>query len=206
MSGAKIQLSEEELMLAQNSQIILTKNAVMEKAFMLLDALSSRYQHYASQLLQPLLPELHPPKISKGERYLHLPYMILDFPRFFKQEDVLAIRTMFWWGHFWSITLHLKGTYKEQFRDAVHRFYSRQDSNNWMIQISGNEWQHHPAPETHRMLKSIPAGAIEDIYTNISFLKLNYFFPLDKWNEADRLLADKFGNLIDVLADQFPSR
>ena len=50
------------------------------------------------------------PKIAKGENYLQLPYVLLDYPRCFDKENIFAIRTMFWWGNFFSITLHLSGS------------------------------------------------------------------------------------------------
>ena len=49
------------------------------------------------------------PKITRGENYQLLPYVILDYPRCFQKEQVFAIRTMFWWGKGISITLHVSG-------------------------------------------------------------------------------------------------
>src|SRR5690349_5675936 len=49
------------------------------------------------------------PKISKGDNYRGLPYVVLDHPRYFQKEDVCSFRSMFWWGHFFSFTLHLQG-------------------------------------------------------------------------------------------------
>ena len=54
------------------------------------------------------------PKISKGENYKDLPYVMLDYPRCFQKEKTIAIRTFFWWGNFFSINLQLSGEYKEQ--------------------------------------------------------------------------------------------
>ena len=41
-------------------------------------------------------------KISRGENYRGLPYLILDYPAYFSQKDIFAFRTMFWWGHFFQ--------------------------------------------------------------------------------------------------------
>jgi hypothetical protein len=32
---------------------------------------------------------------------------------------VFAIRTMFWWGNFFSVTLHMKGNYREHFQEKL---------------------------------------------------------------------------------------
>lgn len=51
----------------------------------------------------PLLPDgslIKSGKISKGENYKGLPYIVLDFPRFSDGKKLLIYRTMFWWGNY----------------------------------------------------------------------------------------------------------
>ena len=113
MDIAKIRLSPEEEALVATTDWILTKNNVLQKIKQLLLALQSRQQ----DLLLPFnsLPEevlKSSPKISRGENYKGLPWLVLDYPRYFNKADVFAIRTLFWWGNFFSITLHLSGSYK----------------------------------------------------------------------------------------------
>lgn len=47
-----------------------------------------------------------PPKISKGEAYGGLPWLMLDYPRYFKPEGHFAIRIFCWWGNFIGIYWH----------------------------------------------------------------------------------------------------
>ena len=63
------------------------------------------------------------PKISKGENYNGLPYVMFDYPRFFTKENVFAVRTFFWWANYFSVTLHLKGEYKEMFAETIFKKY-----------------------------------------------------------------------------------
>jgi len=120
MDDAKIGLSAEELILVNDPQVILTKNAVIDKVYQLFGRLSIGMQ----ERLQPMAKELDdvmdiPPKISRGESYLELPYVILDYPRYFRPHDIFAIRTMFWWGNFFSMTLHLKGNFREHYHQRI---------------------------------------------------------------------------------------
>ena len=48
-------------------------------------------------------------KIFRGENYLGLPYLVLDYPKHFSKDSIHAFRTMFWWGNFFSFTMHLQG-------------------------------------------------------------------------------------------------
>src|SRR5712671_4795594 len=114
MNSAKIRLSQAEMELVNNADLILTKNAILKKAYRLLGNLQVEQQKYI--MLHPSgLPakvSASTFKISKGENYKELPYLVLDYPRLFEQENIFAVRTMFWWGNFFSITLHLSGRHK----------------------------------------------------------------------------------------------
>src|SRR5882762_9510184 len=121
MDAAKVQLSKEERTLVMDPGWILTKNSIMGKVGALFAELSGRMQA-SYQLPTDGLPlNWATPKISRGENYKGLPWVVLDYPRAFGREDVLAIRTLFWWGHYFSVTLHLKGKYKELFLPVIRQ-------------------------------------------------------------------------------------
>ncbi len=206
MGTAKIQLSAEELQLAQNSDFILTKNRVITKATTLLEALSANVCEAASPLLQLVPADSRSPKISRGEKYNELPYVLLDYPRHFKQTEILAVRTMFWWGHHISMTLHLKGHFQERYTPVF--IEATEWQNNWLLQTQGDEWLHHTTHATHRPLSQINRQQREALCSSLPFIKIGYFLRVDQWNEALNLLTDAFGSLVAALGsvDQFPRR
>jgi hypothetical protein len=111
MNEAKIQFSQEELELVENAGLILTKNTIIRKIHELFGLISEQMK---SELQIASLPEeikQTSPKISKGENYKGLPYVVLDYPRLFTRENIFAVRTLFWWGHYFSVTLQLKKTF-----------------------------------------------------------------------------------------------
>ncbi len=113
---AKIQLSKLENELVNNTEWILTKQAIINKVYLLLGELHETYASILNdeRYFISIFKGTKSGKISKGENYLGLPYAILDYPAIFKKEDVFAIRTMFWWGNFFSITLHVSGRERMQ--------------------------------------------------------------------------------------------
>src|SRR5215467_1521280 len=121
----KIQLSTFEMNLLNNSEWILTKNLIVRKAQRLLEEVQENiWQHVKNKSID--LPHeviSISPKISKGENYNGLPWLMLDYPRYFEKEKVFAIRTMFWWGHFFSTTLHLSGEYKDKYNSVLAQSY-----------------------------------------------------------------------------------
>lgn len=79
-------LSDEELQLLENTAFFESKRKLTEH---LIEILSVTRESYRSSLVpfQLKLPEnslSRPGKISKGENYLGLPYLVLDFPASFE--------------------------------------------------------------------------------------------------------------------------
>src|ERR1700722_6862028 len=100
MIATKIKLSPDELSTAQNAGLILTKNAIIQKTISLFSMLSENMQHDLLNVELPQEIKTTAPKISKGENYQGLPYVVLDYPRLFGKENTFAIRTLFWWGNY----------------------------------------------------------------------------------------------------------
>lgn len=184
MNPTKIQLSEDELSLVQNGQLLLTKNAIMDKA---VDTMGELHG-----VIKVLLEELEPPlpeevlassgKISKGEKYEGLPWVMLDYPRVFKKQAVFAVRTMFWWGNFFSITLHLSGEYKERYKNVLLQNRLLLQECNFYICVGEDEWRHDFAPTNYVSLDRLQEQAVEKIISVTDFCKFSVRIPLQMWN------------------------
>ena len=92
------------------------------------------------------------PKISKGENYLGLPYIILDYPRYSDSKDLFFIRQMFWWGHFFSSTLQVKGKYKKALLKEIHKDKMSNATNAYFIGIHEDPWKHHFEKDNYKSL------------------------------------------------------
>src|SRR4051812_25707955 len=120
MEGPKIQFSVAESELMQNAAVILTKNRVLEKCKMLLGIVQQQQLEWIRHENRTGSEAFETgPKISKGENYMGLPSLIFDYPRLSSANDLFFIRTMFWWGNFFSSTLHLSGKYKEKMQKNI---------------------------------------------------------------------------------------
>jgi hypothetical protein len=202
MDKAKIRLSEEEAELVANANWILTKNAILQKVNHLLGQLQSGQQEYLQSYLHLLPAEVTQvsAKISKGENYKGLPYLVLDYPRYFEKENQFAIRTMFWWGNFFSTTLLLSGIYKEMYTDAVTRSFTLLKEDDFFICIGADQWEHHFEAGNYTSLKECNADSFVDHINNKDFLKLAKRFPLARWDDAGDLLIASFSSMIKCLA------
>ena len=168
---------------------ILTKNSVMGKVVELFAGLSGEWREMRWDLKGVDLARLEP-KISKGEQYKGLPWVMLDYPRVFGKEDVFAIRTMFWWGHCFSVTLHLKGEYMRAYMPVILGHREELAAAGFMPQVGAEEWEHAVMPGAWDGLSA---------WRERGFGKLAVSVGLDRWNEAPEILTAKFKTLTQVL-------
>jgi len=200
-SETKIALSGEELKLVNDTGFILTKRAIIEKVYLLFGQLAQSYvavvQNNKEKLPQPLLAIS--PKIAKGENYLQLPYVVLDYPRLYEKENILAVRTMFWWGNFFSITLHLGGSYKTALQQQLADNIAVLQAHDFYICINKDQWQHHFEADNYIAVKDKSAAAIQQIILQQHFIKVSVKFSLQQWNEMPAMLKELFSIIITLV-------
>ena len=184
LQATKITLSAQEKQLIGNSEWILIKHAVINKVIELLNNMLVHFKQTVETGMHFLPAELRTaaPKISKGENYLSLPYVILDYPKFFYKKDVFAIRTMFWWGNFISCTLHLGGRYKILFQENIIKNINKKILDGLYLCINENEWQHHFGEDNYKSILAFTNDEIELLIKKQPFIKIALKYNLEEWD------------------------
>ena len=195
MGIANLTLSTEELQIVTDCSFILTKNRIINKVYGFFDDLSLIYLHKTTS---HNALKLIPPKISKGEQYHGLPYLMLDFPRIFTKKDVFAIRTFFWWGNFFSITLHLKGIYQQQYLPSILEKFELLKEHEFLMATATNEWEHHPIEGNYINLKDVDLTDFAALAGNHPFLKLSKIFPIQNMEQLAQELESTFIIMLKV--------
>ena len=197
---AKIQLSPHEMELVTNSEWILTKHIITKKVFEMFGELSKDF----SKEIEPynyLFPEnvkYQNGKITKGENYRLLPYVILDHPSFFWKDRIFAVRSMFWWGNFFSITLHLSGEHKQKFITDETALLSFLQKNNFFICVNEDEWQHHFENDNYKPAAKITLEEFKGINQK-NFFKAAKNLLIQEWNYADEFFIESFRKIMEML-------
>lgn len=198
--GSKLMLSDEELQLVNNREWILTKRIIIEKAMAMLGLLGQQMQAVIEKEKGwlPAAIVQSSPKIAKGENYLLLPYLMLDYPRCFQAGNIFAVRTMFWWGNFFSITLHMSGIYKTLFQQQIMDNLSA-GKPHFFICVHESEWHHHFEEDNYKPINRLGGQEINEIITRKPFVKLGVHFPLHEWEQVPARLEHAFREIIDLL-------
>lgn len=197
MQLSKIQLSSSEMDLMQNEAFILTKNRILDKTRMLLEIVQLQQEEYLETHRPANIAFDKGPKISRGENYLGLPYLILDHPRQSAPDDLFFIRLMFWWGNFFSSTLHMSGRTLSQKREKIISSYEILALH--YIGINEDPWVHHFEENNYRKVGDMSRAEFETCCTKASHLKIATRWPLSQWHEAPEFLFEHWKFLLGCI-------
>jgi len=201
----KIHLSPLEKELIANKEWILTKASVIEKVFQLFGGMHDIFRVMMEEKHYSMITGIFQKKdakISKGENYRGLPYVIMDYPAFFSKENTVAIRTFFWWGNFFSISLHLSGK-AFQTKDNFSGYYPYLKQHSFFICINDKEWQHDFDPANFIEAPKINEKDWDQILKK-NFFKIAKKIDLDKWNDVPEFLERNFKEILEFIKISFP--
>ncbi len=204
-TAAKIHFSKLETELIKNKEWILTKHSIINKVYQLFGEMHEIYKQISEQekISLPAFYKNTGGKISKGENYLGLPYVLLDYPALFSKENIFAVRTMFWWGNFFSISLHVSG---KNFQ--INKNFSNQlaylHEKNFYVCVNENEWQHHFEPSNYIPIAALDEQKLSEILKG-DFFKIAKKLELNNWNEASEFFKKTFIEIIEFIKVSFPA-
>lgn len=202
MSATNVNLSQKELQLVQNEEVILMKQAIISKVELMFSQRIPALDEVSRQLPDELRREFASPKISRGEKYLTLPYVILDHPRFFNACNVFAIRTMFWWSRFFSVYLHLAGEPLDRFRMKLQD--SHLQTEDFFVCIHEDQWHHHFDKNNFVAASSVSETQWKSIMQESPFVKLAIKFKIDQWDQMGEMLDRSYLKILSLLIS-FPA-
>ncbi|MEP6615983.1 MAG: hypothetical protein ABJA57_05360 [Ginsengibacter sp.] len=200
----KIHLSPMEMGMVNDAGWILTKHNIIKKVYGLFSGLSEamKVEVTAGQLFLPLPVTLNNARISKGENYKILPYVMLDYPSLFSKENIFAVRTMFWWGNFFSITLHISGAFKQLYVHDDPAILENLKKSGAYVCVNDSQWQHHFETSNYIAASDITATLFQKI-SEKDFIKIAYKIPLTEWDNAEAFLLKSFRELMIFLKTNF---
>ncbi|MCY7408645.1 MAG: hypothetical protein LH473_00085 [Chitinophagales bacterium] len=191
---SKIKLSKKEMRLLKDQQFFNSKKLITEKIYEQMNRFkikiisSSTFQ----KIKFPKNTDVIAGKISKGENYLGLPYVIFDFPKLFNAKELFAVRTMVWWGNFASCTFLVSGNEARLTQKFLLNNLDQLKKQQLWICINVSPWHHHFEKNNYVKLKELKSIDLEKLFGKHDFLKLARRLPLKKTNELNTFAAESF--------------
>lgn len=196
------ELSTEEVNLLQNAQILISKQLALKKLEHLLAATQEEIRHCLQSSGVQLPPEvaIKAGKISRGENYRQLPYLVLDYPRYFKPESTFACRSLFWWGNDFSCTVLLQGDMAEHFRGKLLQQAETLRASDWWLGIHSSPWEHHFEADNVCEASAFSTEALEAHLSTHPFIKLTRRLPLQKYSSLPAFCGETFGMFLALIS------
>lgn len=123
-------------------------------------------------------------KISKGENYKGLPYMVLDFPKCFNKTAIFTYRSMFWWGNEFSFTLHIAGSYLLPYQDAILKNLEQLKEKEVYFCINNTPWEYDFCEDNYLSMDELDKKTIEERMAETGFVKLSRKLSLRDWEQT----------------------
>lgn len=200
IGSPKIRLSPEEQSVLANRKFFEIKRLITDKLyhqFANIIAASKNQALFKSSILPPGTDAVAG-KISKGENYLGLPYLMLDFPRNFSPDHMLAVRTMIWWGNFFSCTLLASGKEVASVKQAILNKKSLLARHDFSICINTSPWHHHFESDNYRPVKELAKSELLRVLNAQDFVKIARKRSLTSINNLEIFVLESYA-IYDLL-------
>ena len=203
-SKIKINLSPRELRVLGDESFFHTKVEVTHKIYSMFSLLINKIQSSVphQNFKYPEQTDLSLGKISKGENYKSLPYIVVDFPRYFKKPDMLVYRAMLWWGKYFIFTLHLSGSCATEHKAAFLENYTKLNPKNTFFCISKKQWEHAITKRDYKRVDKLTRDEIEACIEANGFIKISRKLSLKNYKKFLDRGSDTFEEFLSSLMPQ----
>ena len=110
---------------------------------------------------------------------------------------------MFWWGNFFSITLHVSGE-KFKLKGDFSKLLAYLQGNNFFVCVNEEEWQHSFEASNYATVKEWDQQKLEQISSK-NFFKISKNLEVNKWDEAPEFLEKSFREIIEFIKISYPA-
>ncbi len=178
-----------------DADILISKRRIQDKIFTLLQQTQQALTRVVQHQALPAAITTFTGKIAKGENYRLLPYMILDYPAAFSLEDIFAYRTMFYWGNFFSATVHLQGRYLQEHRQALYARAGALIARHVYISTGRSPWHYHYGADNYTPL----TWQNKEKILHDPFVKLSQKIALKDWPQVPETSAGFLQTLLEIM-------
>lgn len=189
-----MKLSRTELKSIHNSGFFYTKASAVKK----IDALLAQARDEIRSVIQkqklffPAEVDTATGKIFRGENYLGLPYLNLDYPKYFSGDSVLTCRALFWWGKFFSFTLHLQGKALDERRTLLIMNQKKIRKKRLYICVNKTPWQYYYKRDNYILLDRLSDDELTQHFIEKEFVKLSAKIKLKDYRKLPGFAAETF--------------
>lgn len=190
MQFTNLKFSIEETKAMSEQEFFLLKNSATLKIIDLFGEIEKSLKAEVSDFgLEHSGLNISAGKIFRGENYRLFPYIVLDYPRLFSPKSVFAFRTMFWWGHEFSFTLHLQGEALEMYRFNLNKNLESLFGNDVYYCVNDTPWHYNFEGQNYSLLDLVKDKSEVE---KRPFIKLSKKIPVQQFEKVQQQSIETF--------------
>ena len=203
MDRKPAEFTTKELKYLQNTDFLKTKRLIIKGFIGLFEDIQTDILHLLDggsfELPDGLIAKSG--KITKGENYKDLPFVVLDCPRFFSKNDIFAYRSIFWWGNYLSNHFLLKGHYLDRYRAQFSDSWSSLKEEGVYLDLSGDPWNHDLSTSDYVHASQLSREKFDEILQRPEFFKLAWRVELDQLKAFHQFSLKNFLTIIKIISN-----
>lgn len=182
-------LEPAEAALFLNAEVFALKRSTTQKLYTAFEALRLRLKDTGDTLQFSFPNEVLAisAKISQGENFKGCPWVMLDYHRYFKGNDMFAFRVMAWFGHYFSAHLIVGGRYLKAHGEQL---MNNCKGNNIYFATHNDPWEHAIEAPFFQPLENVSADQIAGHIRTNDFIKLSIVIQTTDIREMEDRVLD----------------
>jgi hypothetical protein len=185
-------LTKHELNFAKSTLYPLTKQQIVHKTNLLFNDLGKKL---VQNLGEHQLINSTEYKITRGENYNAMPYVVLDFPRLLGKDFEVVCRTMFWWGHYFSCNLIIK----TELIDVEQTAKNIAGKSKIKLWTGNNLWEQNLQTDEYAKLKKLTEAEIIEVLKRQPYLKMATRINLDDFETLPQKAQSVFEQWLSLV-------
>jgi hypothetical protein len=186
-------LTKHELDFASSIEYPLIKHEVMSKMGSLMAETGQQLSH---TFRENQLIDLAHHKITRGERYKQMPYIVLDYPQIKGPDFNIVLRTMFWWGHYFTCSLIVKTS----LLDLEKTGKSIRKLKKTKILVGSNLWEQELEMDDYRKTSDLNKKQMTKLLEAANYLKLSRKISLRHYTSLTEHATEIYSELAKALS------
>lgn len=198
---ANIYFSHDEIDFLTDLEIFPLKRSLLERLSLLFIEIEQNLNLECSNN-NFLFPEgvlIKKGKISKGDNYNNQPYLVLDYPRLLEKNNIFCLRTIFWWGNYFSNAFILSGSMLDRYQNSLIDNFLKLKNTEWYFSINKDPWKLEISKENYIKVKNLDKDFIENHVRTFNYIKIAGIYPISEYKKLSDTSVIFFKNFLDIL-------
>ena len=190
---SKISFNNEDIEIFSDKDFLLKKKVLTDEVISLFKVISEEIKQELIKSPNLLWSSQFAGKISKGQYYKDLPYIVSDYPRRIDKNGICLFRIIFLWGREFSCNFLITG---DAFRSLIKKIENNLDlvdQNEYSYSIEGSPWEHSILEADLNKLNHLKNN--QKINT-ADFIKISRALTINRYENLHEICIKMFRDII----------